>query len=280
MMQKLFSCLPSSLRNVALFSALAVGTSLMVFGCENIDGDEKALVNILLIDAPGDFDEVWLEITGVEIRPAGTRGLDNGDWVFIPYTATNKMVKVSDLVGSQRLLLGRQEIRAGEVSQVRLVLGTNHYLIKDRQQIMLQTESDINERLEVELGLQANAGFAWDVYIDIDLAKSIRRNAGEGFILRPEIRAFSMANRAEIRGMIQPATARPYIYAIHGADTIATLSAANGEFRLRGLPPATYRVHIQPRMSHLDSIFSITAAADSIYALGNIPLRIRQAINP
>ncbi|EON78864.1 putative lipoprotein [Lunatimonas lonarensis] len=270
----------SNLRNTALFFVIAVGICLLVLGCENIDGNEKALINVLLIDAPGDFDEVWLEVTGVEILPAGTRGLDNADWVFIPYTPSNKMVKVSDLVGSQRLLLGRMEIRAGQVSQVRLVLGTNHYLVQGGQQFMLQTEPDINERLQVNLSLQAGAGFAWDVYIDVNLAKSIRRNQSGGYLFRPEVRAFSLANRAEIRGNVQPPATRPHIFAINGTDTLATLTTTNGEFRLRGLPPATYRIHIQPRMSHLDSVFSLTAAADSIYTLGNIPLTARPATVP
>ncbi len=234
--------------------------------------DEKALINVLLIDAPGDFDEVWLEILGVEILPAGTRGLDNAEWSYIPYTPSNKMVKVSDLVGSQRLLLGRQEIRAGQVSRIRLLLGDTHYLIKDGQQIMLQPAPNADERLTVEMDLQASAGFAWDIYLDINLAKSIQQNTSGGFTLAPSLRAFSMENRSELRGTIQPAEATPHIFAFTETDTIATLSAKNGEFRLRGLTSGTYRIHIQPQATHLDTLFSILVAPDSVYTLGNFRL--------
>ncbi|MCC5938132.1 MAG: DUF4382 domain-containing protein [Lunatimonas sp.] len=271
---------PKSPLNFALFFALLLGVGVVAPACENMDANEKALINVLLIDAPGDFDEVWLEVLGVEILPAGTRGLENADWSYIPYTPANKMVKVSDLVGSQRLLLGRKEVRAGQVSKIRLALGDNHYLVKDGQQLMLQSVPNINDRLTVDVALQASAGFAWDIYIDFNLAKSIQRNTSGGYSLVPSLRAFSMENRSELRGNIQPANARPYIFAITGTDTLATLSATNGEFRLRGLSPATYRIHIQPRATHLDSIFSIAVAADSVYTLGNFPLSPRPTPTP
>lgn len=279
-MRHLFTSGPKRLRYFVRLFYLLLGVGVVATACENMEANEKALINVLLIDAPGDFDEVWLEILGVEILPAGTRGLENADWSYIPYTPANKMVKVSDLVGSQRLLLGRKEVRAGQVSKIRLVLGENHYLIKDGQQAMLQSAPSIDERLTVDVTLQANAGFAWDIYIDFNLAKSIQRNPSGGFSLVPTIRAFSMENRSELRGNIQPATARPYIFAITGTDTLATLSATNGEFRLRGLTPATYRIHIQPRATHLDSIFSIAVAADSVYTLGNFPLSPRPTLTP
>lgn len=241
-------------------------------GCNETGADDKALVNVLLIDAPGDFDEVWIEVLGVDILPVGSRGLENAEWVHIPYTPANKMVLLSDLVGSQRLLLGRKEIRAGQVSHVRLVLGDEHYLVSGDQQIPLELGSDARDLLTVEVVLNASAGFAFDIYLDFNIATSVKPDNSGGFRLEPQLRAFTIQQTAEIRGIVQPSQARPFVHAIHGEDTLSTLTAGNGEFRLRGLRPNSYRIHIEPRVTHLDSVFTLTVQADSVYNLGNIPL--------
>lgn len=241
--------------------------------CDNTGSDNKALINVLLIDAPGDFDEVWVEVLGVELLPAGSRGLENGDWVFLPYTPADKIVRLTDLVGSQRLLLGRKEIPAGIVSKVKLLLGDTHYFIKGGQRFPLQLANNAESFLTVELQANAAAGFALDIYIDFDVASSVKAGASGSFLLEPALRAFTIERTAEVRGIVQPSAARPYVYAIHEADTFATLTSGTGEFRLRGLPPTPYRILIKPRASHLDSALNVVTKADSVINLGNISLK-------
>jgi hypothetical protein len=256
---------------------IAAGFFLLFFGlllgCGDSSSDNKALVNVLLIDAPGDFDEVWVEVLGVELLPAGSRGLENGEWVFLPYTPADKLVRLTDLVGSQRLLLGRKEVPAGVVSQVKLLLGDTHFFRKNGQQFPLQLANNFESLLTVNLQANAAAGFALDIYIDFDVASSIKPGGSGAFVLTPTLRAFTLDRTSEIRGIVQPSTARPYVYAIHEADTFATLTSSSGEFRLRGLPPTPYRVLIQPRTSHLDSALNVISRADSVINLGTILLR-------
>lgn len=256
---------------------IAAGFFLLFSGlltsCENSSPDNMALINVLLIDAPGDFDEVWVEILGVELLPAGSRGLENGEWVFLPYTPADKTVRLTDLVGSQRLLLGRKEVPAGVVSQARLLLGDTHYFIKNGQQFPLQLGSNIESQLTVELQANAAAGFALDIYIDFDVASSIQLGGAGAFVLEPVLRAFTLDRTAEVRGIVQPRTAKPYVYAIYETDTFATLTSSTGEFRLRGLPPTPYRILIQPLASHLDSVLNVVTSADSVINLGTFTLK-------
>lgn len=245
----------------------------LVMACEDTSSDNKALINVLLIDAPGDFDEVWVEILGVELLPAGSRGMENGDWVYLPYTPADKTVRLTDLVGSQRLLLGRQEIPAGIVSRVRLLLGDTHYFIKNGQQFPLQLANNSEGFLTVDLQANAAAGFALDIYIDFDVASSIQPGVSGSFVLEPALRAFTLEHTAEIRGIVQPSAARPYVYAMNEADTFATLTSSTGEFRFRGLPPTSYRILIHPRLSHLDSSLHVVSKADTVINLGNISLK-------
>jgi hypothetical protein len=261
-----------------LFSVLiAAGSCLLCSGfftaCGDSSSDNKALVNVLLIDAPGDFDEVWVEIMGVELLPSGSRGLENGDWVFLPYTPVDKLVRLTDLVGSQRLLLGRKEVPAGIVSQVRLLLGGTHYFIKNGQRFPLQLANDSERRITVDLQANATAGFALDIYIDFDVASSIHAAGSGVFLLNPTLRAFTLERTTEIRGIVRPPAARPFVYAIYEADTFATLTSSTGEFRFRGLPPTPYRILIRPRITHLDSVLHVVSKPDSVINLGNISLK-------
>lgn len=256
-----------------IFIGLFLLFSGLFLGCEGSGSDNKALINVLLIDAPGDFDEVWVEILGVELLPAGSRGLENGEWVFLPYTPVDKIVRLTDLVGSQRLLLGRKEVPAGVVSQVRLLLGDTHYFIKDGDRLPLALANNIENFLTVELQANAAANFALDIYIDFDVASSVKPGASGTFVLEPVLRAFTLDRTSEVRGNVGPREARPYVYAISQADTFATITSGTGEFRLRGLPPSPYRILIRPRSTHLDSALNLTTFPDSVINLGSISLK-------
>lgn len=260
-----------------LFVKISAGLFLLfsglLLGCEGSGSDNKALINVLLIDAPGDFEEVWVEILGVELLPAGSRGLENGEWVFLPYTPADKIVRLTDLVGSQRLLLGRKEVPAGIVSQVKLLVGDTHFFIKDGEQFPLQLANNIEDFLTIDLQSNAAANFALDIYIDFDVASSVKPGASGTFVLQPVLRAFTLDRTAEVRGIVQQSDARPYVYAINEADTFATITSGTGEFRLRGLPPNPYRILIRPRATHLDSALNLTTFADSVINLGNISLK-------
>lgn len=261
----------------SVIKKVATGVFLLFFGiftaCDNTGSDNKALINVLLIDAPGDFDEVWVEILGVELLPAGSRGLENGDLVFLPYTPADKIVRLTDLVGSQRLLLGRKEVPAGIVSRVKLLLGDTHYFIKGGQRFPLQLANNAEDFLTMQLQANAAANFALDIYIDFDVATSVKAGASGSFLLEPALRAFTLDRTSEVRGIVQPPAARPFVYAIHESDTFATITSGTGEFRLRGLPPNPYRILIRPRATHLDSALNLTTFADSVINLGNIPLK-------
>jgi hypothetical protein len=245
--------------------------------CEDKEGQQMALVNVLLIDEPGTFEQVWVEVLGVEVLPTGSRGQENADWVFIPYTPSNKTILLTELIADQRLLLGRKEVQAGQIIGVRLVLGENNYLISQGERVNLQPSSDFTDRLTLtNLNFNIPGGFSIDLYLDFSVAKSLRVSGAGGWELAPSIRAFDPGEMTEIRGTVQPATAFPMIYAVNELDTITTLAhPLRGEFRLRGLPPATYTVLIQPNINYLDTAFQVTPTLDSLVQLGNLPLRER-----
>src|SRR5690606_6686262 len=91
------------------------------YSCSGIsDESGMALVNIRLIDAPGDFDEAWIEVLGVEILQGRSRESNDAHWEYIPYQQSNQQVDISKLVAEGVLLIGRTEVPVGTISQIRL----------------------------------------------------------------------------------------------------------------------------------------------------------------
>jgi len=247
--------------------------AICCFSCTETT-DNRSLVNILLIDTPGDFDEVWIEVNGVEVLPSGSRGSEsNATWVNIPYEATSNMVLVSDLVDDNRLLVGRVEILSGDISKIRLDLGEVAYLVKDGNRIDMSLSPVLEDLLTLDVVISIESGFSYDIFLDLDLSQSIVAEPNGGFKFEPKLRAFVSSGLGNIQGQVFPLTAPPHIVATTTADTFSTLTANDGGFLLKGLSPDTYQIKIAAPPGYQDTTFSMSSFADSTLTLPRINLR-------
>jgi hypothetical protein len=243
------------------------------FSCTEV-AETRSLVNILLIDAPGDFDEVWIEVNGVDILPSGSRGSEtNANWVNIPYQAASNMVLVSELVNDTRLLVGRDEIQSGDISKIRLDLGEVAYLVKDGNRIDMGISPAAEDLLELDVAISIESGFSYDIFLDLDLSQSIIAETGGSFTFEPKLRAFLTNGLGNIQGQVFPLTAPPYIVATTAIDTMSTLTADDGGFLLKGLFPDDYQIKIAAPPGYQDTTFSMSSYPDSTLTLSRINLR-------
>ena len=246
---------------------------LLLSGCDDDGIGNMSLINVLLIDAPGDFDQVWIEILGVDVLPSGSRGSDNANWINIPYLSANNTVRVSDLVANEMLLLGRREIQSGTISKIKLLLGETFYLVNDGGQEPLFPVGNLENYLELDVNFPLEPGISYDLYLDFNLSESVMKNPAGGFQLRPKIRSFFRQGTAEISGTIAPNAVKPHVFAIAKADTFGTLTNERGVFRLRGLPPEELRVWIDAPHGLMDTTFMVSTQPETLVQLPNITLR-------
>ncbi|MBD3626844.1 DUF4382 domain-containing protein [Cyclobacterium sp.] len=252
---------------IAIFSGL-------LMACDNAASENRSLVNILLVDTPGDFEQVWIEVLGVEILPAGSRGsAENASWINLPYQAASNMVRISDLVNEERLLIGRTEIQSGMVSKIKLLLGNELYLIQDETRIDLDKDSDFENKLEIDINVNALPGNSYDIYLDFDLASSVVRSSGGNYQLDPRIRAFESGVAAVIRGSILPRNVNSHVFIRSDTDTLTTLTGANGGFYLQGIPPNDYQITIDAPEIYQDTAFNVSVQADTLLTIPAITLR-------
>lgn len=68
--------------SVAIIATLLTATSC--FSEKETTMDENAVVELYLIDSPADFEEVWVEVLGVELLPKGADEANAAAWIAIP----------------------------------------------------------------------------------------------------------------------------------------------------------------------------------------------------
>lgn len=239
------------------------------------EGSGMALVNLRLIDAPGDFDEAWIEIEGVEVMLGKDRQGTDAEWVYLPYDQPNQKIDVSKLVGEGVLLLARAEVPVGAISKIKLILGNDHHLMKKDKRRSLTLKDPGGHAFEIEADYRLERSLSYDIYLDLDLERSILSTSDTTqFLLQPKVRSFIREERGEIKGEIEPISAKPVIYAIRDGDTVTTLSDAQGVFALRGLEEGEHTLHIIPRPPFLDTLFSIETIKGEAIQLDDIFLRL------
>ncbi len=254
--------------------------SLLFFmGCNDQDDmrEGHAKLNVSLIDAPADYDEVWVEVLSVEILPDKENENNESAWISISNEADDKKLNLLTLTGGNSAFIGSKEVSAGKISQIRLVLGNDNYIIQEGERIDLTTPSAQQSGLKLQVNKELLPGIQYDLVIDFDAAQSIVRAGASGmFILKPVLRVVAEES-ASIKGKIIPEEAGTVVWAIKDLDTLATHSNDNGEFLVKGLQTGSYRVEIHPKSPYLgDTLFNVATQKGEVTILDPIILEIEE----
>ena len=161
------------------------------------------------------------------------------------------MYNLLDLTNGRDTLLADAIIPAGTISQVRLILGDNNYIITNSgEKIALTTPSAQQSGLKMQVQQAVTGGLLYRLVLDFDAGKSIVKAGNSGqYILKPVIRVLSFVpSGGNISGVVWPASVRTGVYAINGADTIASTftDIANGNFFIKDIAAGIYSLHFNP----------------------------------
>ncbi|WP_137401890.1 DUF4382 domain-containing protein [Echinicola rosea] len=248
---------------------------LLMASCSSEDKETMegtATVNVSLVDAPADYDEVWIEVLGVELLP-GDEEEDGDGWVYIPYDEEDTHINLLSLVNGNEAYIGSEEISAGSISKLRLVLGDDNYLVINGEETPLTTPSAQQSGLKLQLDQELMAGIQYDLVIDFDAAKSIVKAGNSGqYILKPVLRVVAEQS-ASIEGKVLPVEAHPVIYGIINEDTVSTFADESGSFALRGLAEGDYTIIFDPTEEYeADTLYSVPTLDGEITVLDPVEL--------
>ena len=263
--------LKHSLLPLALLATLGLGS------CSDDDqASGQSKLEVRLTDAPGDFSQVVLDVQRVEIHVENND--DASGWQVLPLLTTQPL-NVLQYANGQSALLVSADWPAGSISQIRLVLGTNNYVVtRDGQRFDLKTPSGQTSGVKLQINADLQKDVTYQLLLDFDVAKSIveRGNGKDRYLLKPVIRTVTQAVAGGIRGTVAPAAAKPLVMAIRNTAPIDTFSAAtdgNGAFLLRGLPSGSYRVEFQTAAPYKNvTRDGVTVSNERITDLGSTSL--------
>jgi hypothetical protein len=221
--------------------------STVLFSCSSDDGTSR--LEIRLTDAPGDYEQVNIDIQGIEIHSndgnvtSGWKSLGVQQGVYDLHQLTNGL----------DTLIASAELPTGRISQLRLILGDNNSIEIDGQQFDLATPSAQQSGLKLNVHADLVEGVTYRMLLDFDAARSIVHTGSNSYLLKPVIRTVTEATSGGIKGEVSPPESMPAVFAISGVDTVSTTYAdESGKFLLRGVPAGTYTVSFDAKDGFTD----------------------------
>ncbi len=209
----------------------------------------KAQMNVHLTDAPGDYDEVNIDVQGLRIHytPASDTAAD-GQWIDLPVEPTR--VNLLDFTNGIDTLLSSAELDPGHYRELRLILGSDNDVVVDSMSHNLKVPSGQQSGYKIKFSTDLEAGEELDVVVDFDAARSVHKAGNSGkYILKPVLKAFiddaEEAETGSVIGTVEPTDADATVYAIMDQDTSgSTQPNEEGDFTLSGLDAGMYDISI------------------------------------
>lgn len=239
-------------------------------------------MNVFLIGSAGEFNDVVLEVLGVEIKTTGSRATDNTETIFLPNTQLDKRVSLAGLTGNGQFLIGRGEFSDNPITEIRLRLGNDNFVSVGNQNFPIQFASESAANPTFLVNFSIFGGISHDIFLDFDAFRSftIRGTLEPQIDLDPTIRPFMSLERGRANGTISPSSQRVAIFAFDQNGELITSTGSqsqNGSFSIRGLEEnRLYRFLLIPfNEGYLrDTLDSISVNAREITQLGTINLRL------
>lgn len=268
---------------------LSLAVVAFMFSCDESDtngaNEGESTITVRLVDAPGDYDAVNVEVVDVMIKMDDDtieEGDDAAGWISLE--ANTEIVNLLDFTGGvSKVLVQDFPIPAGTLSQMRLVLGDdNTIVIKNDQDAPetfdLKTPSAQQSGLKLKVDAIIEEGFGYDFVLDFNVDESIVHAGNSGnIILKPVLYVSAEKNSGKIEGAVDPSDVPAMAYVIlddMGDDdpendvVISANTDSTGAFALWGVPAGTYDVMVKP--TNEDSDYAYGLATDVVVTVGDI----------
>lgn len=234
---------------------------------DNAESQTTTGFNMRMTDAPGNYDEVNVEIIGAEVHS------DVNGWTALNINAG--VYNLLDLTNGKDTLIADGQIAVGKVSQIRLLLGTNNTVVYEGKTYPLETPSGQSSGIKLKVNADLVAGINYTMLLDFDANKSIVVTGKDKFILKPVIRVVNKSLDGAITGTILPIASHSAVFAISGSDTFSTYAdTLSGSFYIGGLKTSSYSVHILPNLPLLDvTINNVAVVNGSVTSIGTVTLK-------
>jgi len=259
-------------------------TSFAVFqSCNNDDSDNTARVQLKLVDEPGDYLEVNVEIIDIQYNSSES---EEG---WTSFDIENPIsVDLTELIAGNSLLLVDQIIPSGMLKQIRLVLSDNNTLVIEAEggeagePIHLDTPSAQQSGLKLNLNEELIGGFSYTFILDWVVQESVVEAGNSGmYNLKPVIKVNAEVNSGSISGVVietideVPVAIENVTVEVYTQDDVLvsdTLTDESGNFLFQGLGEGSYKIKITLEGYQVYESGEIIVSVGDVFDAGNIEL--------
>lgn len=221
---------------------------LFLFNCneDSKSSEDTSRITVRLVDNPGDFDHVYVEVVDVLVK-VNDESEDASGWETINPINTG-IYDLLDLTGGVNVLFAEDyEVPSGMLNQIRLILGSENSVVIDGETLPLNTPSAQQSGLKVKVNQILEPGFEYDFILDFDVEQSIVIAGASGNInLHPVIYATAEVSTGRIEGIVTPIDYQVVASVMVGDDEVSAYTNDNGNFVLYGIPAGTYTLTLTP----------------------------------
>lgn len=245
----------------ALLPVLVTGLIMILAlmgGCSDDNATAPAtggtgFIKVNLIDAPGDYQQVNIEIIRVEIHSSDDADSNSG-WSVISEDTT--YADLLTLTNGNFEVLADSTLPAGTYTQVRLILGENNTVMVDSVLFDLEVPSSSNTGLKLNHEFTINDGALYEFTLDFDADRSIHQTGNGQYKMKPVIRIIVDQTSGSLTGIVEPIDARAIVWTMAGADSVAAWAdTLTGEFTFGMLPAGDYDLNISATAgAYVDSV--------------------------
>jgi hypothetical protein len=138
---------------------------------------QSPTLRVLLTDAPGSFEEAWVQISEVSIEaPSG--------WQAV--TTQPQALDLLTLQNGVTAALGAAALAPGAYGQLRLMVDSA-YVMTGGQREELRIASGAHTGIKILLSAALEAGMTYQLVLDFDAQESIEQT-GQGWLMTPVVR--------------------------------------------------------------------------------------------
>lgn len=254
-----------------LLTALAAG-SFVFLACNKSSSSGSGHLQVMLTDGPGNYDAVYIDVEKVEVNVSSDTGTSSG-WqtVNLLRPGIYNLLKFNNGIDT---VLAAADLPAGELSQMRLVLGSNNTVVVNGQSYPLTTPSAQQSGLKFNIHSTLTAGIVYRLWIDFIANRSIVATGSGKYLLKPVIRTYSEAVGGSIKGYALPYAAKPQVWASMGTDSLLALpDSATGYYFFGGVNPGTWNLRFHAQDStYKDTAFAVTVSTGAVTNAGTVTL--------
>lgn len=232
------------LRKTLITLSMLLFSVTVFFACskKGSSDNSKAHLEVYLTDDPANYDEVGIDIRDIKINYSTDTA--NG-WQSLSQVNAGTY-DILKLVDDRDTILGKADLDAGRIEQIRLILGPDSYVKIEGQTYPLETPSAQQSGLKLNIHQDVNAGVLYKLLLDFDASRSIVRTGNGKYILKPVIRTTLQSIGGSIKGYVLPNSFNTSVYVIQGNDTLAGTTTLNGSYFIKGLSAGSYILSFVP----------------------------------